>query len=80
MWIYQNYYSYQKEQASKCPVFLEDFFGGNPEVSDRGIQGETESHSHGGEKASPVVINGWQIGIQQRALAEKQALFCKYNT
>lgn len=60
--------------------FLRIFFGGNPEVSDRDIQGETESHSHGGEKASPVVINCWQIGIQQKALGEKQALFCKYNT
>lgn len=54
-------------------------FLSNPEVSGRGIQGETESHSHIGEKASPGVIDDWQIGIQQTALGEKQALSCNYN-
>lgn len=39
------------------------------------FQGETESPSHVGEKASPELINNWQIGMQQRALKERQALF-----
>lgn len=52
---------------------------GSTQVSGRGIQGETESHSPAGEKASPEVISNWQTGIQQRALQERQTFFCNYH-